>query len=473
MTHLLLLRKNLANILFLLSKYYENNEKLYEQYVQNLLVSGYISDFKKIYNKHSTCLNNSSLVTWNKIQQSSSIYEKEKIEIIFSQYIYRVSDKNLKNELLKKNIQYYKDSLCAENYINQEMILNFISNNIENIPIQKFIPLISQTLKKYQNEILNRLVDNIFKNVKCRMNFDKYISDLNIIFKYCIDNKLQDVYLYLNFKKIYNKYCDNYDVIVLNILESDLQFAYKELTKVKVNYYEYLMECLDELENSNKVFENYRLRNLLYIVNKLKDQNLKEKVIKRYINISKKILIKNDISINSKIFLIKKILELYIYSKKNKLIYINVFFDILKNKEAILQVTNDLFETEEYIGILELYLDVLNNIILNQFDDGFTIKILNMYNKNKIFKDEILFIIVLLIRLNIVFDLRSIIINIYKDINDSELQDNIIYIFIISYQQYSLLYKELIKNINITEKTEKLLIKNKKNGIYNLLYNKK
>ena len=166
-------------------------------------------------------------------------------------------------------------------------------------------------------------------------------------------------------------------------------------------------------------------------------------------------------------------MELYIYSKKNKLIYINVFFDILKNKEAILQVTNDLFETEEYIGILELYLDVLNNIILNQFDDGFTIKILNMYNKNKIFKDEILFIIVLLIRLNIVFDLRSIIINIYKDINDSELQDNIIYIFIISYQQYSLLYKELIKNINITEKTEKLLIKNKKNGIYNLLYNKK
>ena len=177
MTHLLLLRKNLANILFLLSKYYENNEKLYEQYVQNLLVSGYISDFKKIYNKHSTCLNNSSLVTWNKIQQSSSIYEKEKIEIIFSQYIYRVSDKNLKNELLKKNIQYYKDSLCAENYINQEMILNFISNNIENIPIQKFIPLISQTLKKYQNEILNRLVDNIFKNPRSIKKYSIILSE--------------------------------------------------------------------------------------------------------------------------------------------------------------------------------------------------------------------------------------------------------------------------------------------------------
>lgn len=467
LVHLLLLRKNFANILLLLSKYYDNDGTLNKIYVQNLLVSGHVDDFKKICIRNSVILKNYTSETWNKIQRATLFFEKEEIEIVFSQYLYRYLNKELKNQITKKIIQYYKNNITTGNYYKQEMILNFICDNVEELSIKRFIPLIAKTLSVYKNSTLDRLINNIFKNAKLY----EYNNDLNNIFKYILENKLQDVYLFFNLRKIfYQKF--NYDKMVLDILEEDLKTIYKDLIDDEVNYFNFLIIALDELEKNN-IMENIRIRNLLYGINKIQNQNLKDEIINKFLEVSKIILIKNTVSINTKITILEKILELRIAFNYTDLDYNSVFAYIIDNKDEVMQA-EDFFGLEDYNKILELYLLAINNIRIKKFDDVFCIRAINVYNEDKMLKNDVLYLIILLIKLKLKVDLKSFIINIFKDINDSELQDKIIYLYMISYQKYSVLYKELLKNnINITHKTYKLISQNKRNHIWRLLREEK
>ena len=72
------------------------------------------------------------------------------------------------------------------NYIKQELILNYISNNIDEINIEKFINLISNTVSKYHNKKINELVCNIFRNFKYKKSLKNYIYEFNIILEFLI-----------------------------------------------------------------------------------------------------------------------------------------------------------------------------------------------------------------------------------------------------------------------------------------------
>lgn len=460
--HLVVFRKNVAHILYLLSTYYENDEMLYSLYVQNTIVSGYISDFKKIFIKNSNCLNNLVENTWDKIQKSVLVYDKENVEIVFSQYMFKKSNKELKKIIQKKIIGYYKDFIVEANYIKQELILNYISNNIDEINIEKFINLISNTVSKYHNKKINELVCNIFRNFKYKKSLKNYIYEFNIILEYAKMNKIQDVYLFLNLKKVLNEKYENYDNDILIILEEDLKVIYKDCIGYDVNFLDYLKCGLDILEKKETFLGNFYLTNLVYGINKLNKDEDKIYVINKYCEIMRNILQKNNIELDTKINLIRKFFKIIISFKTLDFNFREVFKWIDENKDAISKYETDFFCCEEYFEILNLYLIVIAYIVdENKNSNKLSFQFIRIYNKEKVLMSEVLEVLINVIKLDIKLDLKLIILNIINNINNTELQDLIIYICAISYNRYKTFYKELFDNIsiNITDNTQKMLLR--------------
>ena len=278
-----------------------------------------------------------------KIQTSVLVYDKENVEIVFSQYMFKKSNKELKKIIQKKIIGYYKDFIVEANYIKQELILNYISNNIDEINIEKFINLISNTVSKYHNKKINELVCNIFRNFKYKKSLKNYIYEFNIILEYAKMNKIQDVYLFLNLKKVLNEKYENYDNDILIILEEDLKVIYKDCIGYDVNFLDYLKCGLDILEKKETFLGNFYLTNLVYGINKLNKDEDKIYVINKYCEIMRNILQKNNIELDTKINLIRKFFKIIISFKTLDFNFREVFKWIDENKDAISKYETDFF----------------------------------------------------------------------------------------------------------------------------------
>ena len=281
-------------------------------------------------------------------------------------YIYFVLIYKIINVTIFYNIEdlnYYK--LKLQNYIEIDVFLNNNNSILDNINIIKDY-IINKNLKKkteYQEYINNlhiKLNNDLFENI--------FIYYINII--ECIQDNIE----------IFKENNECFSNIIINIIDIYLYDNYKHIYK-----------------NLN---EKYNFHDILLNIFMSKNSNININI--KYINLLKKIIIKDDIikNINNKqLILIEKILLFYIE--------LDTYEDELSKLEIKGEIINICFLYFSYINtkiIFTINKDILSKFII-RINEDISININDLFyyilNKNLKIELDILFKLDQLLKLNI------------------------------------------------------------------------